>query len=142
MSDSDVISIPLKVKPFQARLSRTAREGKMRAIWINADKREITTIEYDGLADLQRMVGGFIEVAWHNRHGDVMYVDEEGKLKNYSSCFIVHGVHDVLFGNGVVVGKETDEFTDGGFSVTLDPVVTITDLKSLVMFGGVGRPQA
>jgi hypothetical protein len=114
----------------------------MKAILIDAVKREITEVEYGGLEDLQRMVGGYIEVAWHNRHGDVMFVDEEGKMKGHTSGFVVQGVHDVLVGNGVVVGRETYEFTDAGPLVTLDPVVTVAELKSLVIWAHLGRLRA
>lgn len=44
----------------------------MKAIWINATERTVSAVEYGGLADLQRMVGGYIQVAHVWPSGDVL----------------------------------------------------------------------
>lgn len=91
---------------------------------INPEKRTVEQVEYDGLADLQRMVGGSIEVAADLPFGDVLYVNEEGLLRSPQYFFHWITRNDQLFaGNGVIVGQETDE--TGGVEGTDPPHMSL-----------------
>lgn len=100
----------------------------MKALLIDVSAREVREVEYDGLADLQKMVGGYIEIARAWDHGDVLFVDEEGMLKGKTAFFAVDGIAQPLAGNGVVVGRETGD-------VTADPTVTREALTKMISFG-------
>jgi hypothetical protein len=99
----------------------------MKAIWINAESRSMELVEYQGLADLQRMVGGYIEVAHRFGNGDILFVDEEGLGKDPKAWIIVIGAHQPFAGNGVITGGIEDD--DGNLS---DPVSEITHLATII----------
>ena len=107
----------------------------MKAILIRSTACTITEVEYDGLRDLQRFVGGFIEHAktWPDT-GDTLYVDEEGKLKGKSAGFVLPGMSDIFVGDAIVVGRETGEVTPGMDAVTAPPTITVGQLGSLLMW--------
>ena len=102
----------------------------MKAIWINAAERAVQLVDYAGLQDLQRMVGGHLEVAcmWHGI-GDVLYVDEEGRLKAPRVWFRMLGLPEVYAGSGVIVGREI-----GDTARTAPPRLTVAALAPLVRF--------
>lgn len=98
----------------------------MKAIWIRSDVRTITEVEYSGLDDLRRMVGGHIEYAMRF-NSDTLYVDEEGLLKNPKHFFSIESGHQTLAGNGVLVGREVG---DGGRTRT--PKSTLLQVQTAV----------
>lgn len=99
----------------------------MKAILIDVSTRQIREVEYSGLRDLQKMVGGYIEAARRFDTGDVLFVDEEGKLKPQANAFRLDGVNDLLCGNGVVVGPEI-----GDTANTKPPTISTATLRALV----------
>lgn len=102
----------------------------MKAYWIDAHERTVSAVDYGGLPDLKRMVGGYIELAKMWPTGDVLYVDEEGTLKDPQVWFKIEGRDDQLMaGNGVVVGREIDESDE-----TEDPAITLEQLRAEVGF--------
>lgn len=102
----------------------------MKALHIDAEHLTIGVVEYHGLADLQRLVGGFIEVAYLWPNGDVLYVDEEGLLKLPQRGFRITVRPDQpLAGNGVLVGREIE-----GTAGTEPPTMTVPELWSTVQF--------
>lgn len=103
----------------------------MKAYWINATAKVITEVEYTGLADLQRMVGGSIELAKTWPAGDTLYVDEEGLLKADPVWFRIAGREDQPFASsGVVVGREQHADTSDTFA----PAITLAALQAEVQF--------
>jgi hypothetical protein len=106
-------------------------EHPMKAYWINAIDKTITEVEYSGLPDLQRMVGGHIEIAkFWRKTGDVLFVDEEAMIKGSPGWFGIEGVNQPLRGaGGVVVGREHGD--DGR---TYDPKITLKQLTAEVRF--------
>lgn len=105
----------------------------MKALWINSEKQEITVVDYAGLTDLQRMVGGYIEVGMSWPNGDVLFVDEEGLLKPKAHWFMIEGNRQPLGGNGIVVGREDyDKATDK--ETQLDVATTVEQLTPQVRF--------
>ena len=58
---------------------------------------------------LQKAVGGYLEIAVAIENGDVIFVDEEGRLKGpVAGWFAVKGASQAFAGNGVVIGSDGD----------------------------------
>lgn len=102
----------------------------MKAIWIRTDFGTTKAVEYDGLADLQRMVGGgSICFAGTTTKGDTVYVNDEG-LYIFHYFFELPGCGQGLFaGPGVIVGSEI-----GDTARTRAPKVTLEEVTSAVKF--------
>lgn len=104
----------------------------MIALLIDAQKKEISQVEYRSLEDLHKLLGGYIELAYAWPNGDVLYVDEEGLLKQPQRYFRISVRPDQpLGGNGVLVGPEI-----GDTSNTEPPTMTVEQLRKLVRFLG------
>jgi hypothetical protein len=83
----------------------------MRAILIDAAKREVTEVEIPGdLKSLQAAVGGYIETAVRLADEDVIFVNEEGLLQSPPTdhWFVFKGAHQPFAGNGILVGGNDD----------------------------------
>ena len=110
--------------------------GTRRAIFIDSPRRTISEVEIDSLDDMQKLIGGYIEVAFAWPNGDTLYVDEEGLLKVQDYFFALPGERpDQPFaGNGVIVGREEEgpEFI-GGYT-THPPVITIDELAAKIVW--------
>lgn len=93
----------------------------MRAIVINAKDRTVTETEIDGsLKSLQQIVGGLIEPVTQGLDGfHHCYVNEEGLLDNPRHFFMLHGGHQPLAGNGVILGS-TDDGDEAPCALPLD----------------------
>lgn len=101
----------------------------MKGLWIRSDERIIEEVTYADLADMQRMVGGYIGPAHRFDNQDVVFVDREGVQKRYPEVFILHGAYQPFCGNGLLVGRER-----GGASKTFDPRTTKAQLERLIRF--------
>jgi uncharacterized protein DUF3846 len=105
----------------------------MKAILIDVTARMISTVEYTGAEDLRKLVGGWLEIgrAWPNE--DVLYVDEEGLMKQTPGFFMIVGNAQPLAGNGVIVGRE--RFDDEGLYLgTDDPRIMLAQVAVMVRF--------
>lgn len=105
----------------------------VKAIIIDSTKKEIReeqiSTEGDGLPALQKVVGGYIELAFQVK-SDVLYVDEEGLLKGYRFGFTYEGAPQrVYVGSAVVSGV-----TRGG--AIKDCTLTVEQVKEKVRFVG------
>ena len=101
----------------------------MKAYLIDSESRTVTEIEYKR-GELQKLVGGWIETACVWDSGDVLYVDEEGLLKDPRFFFRIPERPDQpLAGNGVLVGREVNNT-----SRTAPPTMTIEELIRKVTF--------
>lgn len=78
----------------------------MKAILIDSKNREVKEIEVNGLQDLQEAVGGYIEPVGKFPGGDVLFVDEEGRMKKQDSGFAFNG--QPLVGNGLIAQDQKD----------------------------------
>jgi hypothetical protein len=75
----------------------------MKGIKIDATNRMVTEVEVNGLSDMQKEVGGYIESAMYlGKQDHVLFVDEEGLLKEGLSSFYFNG--RVFLGNGLIMG--------------------------------------
>ena len=60
----------------------------MKLIHINAAEKSITLVDYAGLADMQKLVGGYIGTAPVTLSpGDVLFVDDDGLTKPQEHFF-------------------------------------------------------
>jgi hypothetical protein len=85
-------------------------------------------------SDMRKLIGGYIELAYSYPNGDVLYVDEEGLLKNNPTGFLFAYRQDQpLVGNGVVCGKELEGNFPEGF-ITLEPETKLEKLRKEVKF--------
>jgi len=104
----------------------------MKCIVINSADRTVTEAEFRGVADLQRMAGGYIEpVPVRLPAGDTLYVDGEGLLKPQLHHFGFDGYPQPLAGTGVVVGAEVDDDSPAGWH-NLDPASTVAQVAERV----------
>lgn len=101
----------------------------MRALWIRSDTKTVEEVFYEGLDDLQRMVGGGIVLAHAFENKDVVYVDANGMLKCPKDFFILRGGYQPLSGNGVLVGRERRNSAQ-----TFDPRTPRETLTGLIRF--------
>lgn len=101
---------------------------------IDVMAQTITPFDFDGLADLQRAVGGSIEAAANWANGDVLFVDEEGLYKHRSGFWLLPERPDqMLAGNGVLVGREAEGPYPNGYT-NLPPTMTLEQLTQRVVF--------
>lgn len=106
----------------------------MKAILIDAATRQVIEVEYDGLTDLQRMVGGYIEAVRADWLGkDVMFADDEGLSKSQATFVAIEGVFQPIAGSVVLVGAEQTDL-EGAELPTLPPDSTLDQVKARVRF--------
>lgn len=83
----------------------------MKAILINVHNRTVTEVDIDdGLDSLYKMLNvRVVEIARNDllRGQDVLYVDEEGLLKD-NLFFDIDGGYQSIAGNGLIVGTDED----------------------------------
>jgi hypothetical protein len=113
----------------------------MKAILIDSTAQGFRVVEYNGNDDLRQLVGGWIELAYQwPETEDVLYVDEEGLLKEQRHFFRIDVRADPqpLAGKGVIVGRELyerDEATgEDKYLGTADPAITVEELTTHVRF--------
>ena len=79
---------------------------KVKAILIDVTRQRLDEVEVDGLKDYYKLIEcNFITVATYINKSDVIFVDDEGLLKEPKAGFKVKGSnHPYYAGNGLVVG--------------------------------------
>jgi hypothetical protein len=106
----------------------------MKALLIDSAARQIRDVEYNNLADMHHLIGGYIEVAYSWPNGDVLFVDEEGLFKPQTNFFRIAARGDTpLAGNGLLVGREVDDDSPRGYH-TEPPTMTAQALADIVEF--------
>lgn len=103
---------------------------KHRAFHIDAAAQTVMEVMIEdkhSLDILQKLVGGYIEVAVRLDNQDVIYVDEEGLLKKYEVFFEYEGAHQPFAGNGVMVGTNSK-------GADVDCKTTLEELKAKIAF--------
>jgi hypothetical protein len=103
---------------------------KMKAFWIQSAERSIKEVDYSDLADMRRMVGGYIEVAMAWPNGDVLYVNDMAHIKATAPGFFwIAGIKFPIRGDGILVGREAGD--DGE---TDPPVIRLSSLQKQITF--------
>ena len=110
----------------------------MKALLIDAAKREIREVEYESTeakgTTLQQHIGGDIETAYSWENGDILFCDEEGLFKPQMHFFRIGERPDQPFaGHGIVVGAERYD-SEGEYLGTNDPTITPEALRATVEF--------
>ena len=104
---------------------------------IDATARTVEAVTFTDLASIQKLIGGYLEIAHGWGNGDVLFVDEEGLLKRDQSrrFVIAERMDQWLVGNGLLVGREVEgEQYPGGYT-NLPPTMTLEQLRARVRFG-------
>lgn len=110
---------------------REAAKKPYRVIVIDSKNKKVYEDEASGLSDLQKFVGGYIEIAHEWTKGkstDTLFVNEEGLLEMPDHFFEFDGAHQPFAGSAVVVGANHKN----GDSV--DAASTLAEIKSKVKF--------
>lgn len=105
-----------------------------KAIFVDTGNAKITEVEVHNTQDIHELLGGHLEMAhlW-SESGNVMYVDEEGMLKNKPRFFFKYRTDQLLYGNAVIVGKELIN-EDYEYLGLADTVFEVQDIEMLVAF--------
>jgi hypothetical protein len=115
----------------------------IRAILIDAAEREVREVELPDLSNdrllvMNRMIGGYIELAHTWATADVLFVDEDGRMHDWPDGFALRtpSSNRLFIGSGIIVGREVegDQYPDGW--TNLDPVITADEVRKLVRFYG------
>lgn len=99
-------------------------------ILIMPDWRQIMATTWpvqDTLRAMQTMLGGYLEAAYVFDSGDVLYVNEEGMLRDLTPWRFAHRRDQALYGPGLIVGPEIDDTIR-----TATPVMTVELITDLV----------
>ena len=106
----------------------------MKAIKIDSYKRTVEEVRVHGLADMQKAVGGFIQVGhWFDNSNDVIFVDEEGLLKDPENFFTIRGKDSqILAENGLVLG------TNIVTGISVDAVTPVEYIRKNICWMDVG----
>lgn len=105
----------------------------MRAIIIDAKKREVYEAEIDGdLKSMQGIVDGYIERATSPDDNTDLWVNEEGLMNGLPDFFTFEGAHQPFAGNGLLLGNA--EHGEGVESAGLAPAWTVDRVKAMVAF--------
>lgn len=109
----------------------------MKAIFIDAAKREICEVDYVHLKEdgksLHDWLNGYIESAWTWRNGDVLWVDGDGYSKPQRHFFRLSLRADgqPLAGSGILTGREIEDDSKHGYH-TEPPIITIAEITPLI----------
>lgn len=111
--------------------------GSRQAYLIDATACTVSAVTFETLADMHKLIGGYVEGAYQWPNGDVLFVDEEGLLKPDRHFFSIPERRDQsLAGNGLMVGREEEgEQFPGGYT-THPPTMSLADLTRRVTFLG------
>lgn len=90
----------------------------IRAFFIDAKRHAILKGSVSSLAGMQLAVGGNIELGMRLSDGNVLYVDEEGLLKQPNDFILVDG--RPFAGSGLVVGPTDEDGNDTDAQGTLE----------------------
>ena len=80
-----------------------------KAVFFDASNGKFSDVTYEGLDDIYKMIGcSLVEVALRLGTGDVVFVDEEGMLKEIKYQFRMEG-GGYFAGHAVIVGPADEE---------------------------------
>ena len=106
-----------------------------KAYFVNSANQTVTEVEYETLDDMRRFIGGYICIASVDHStGDVLYVDDEGMLKENLPVFAyMERLDQLLYGNGLYVGREIETDSGKGYT-TLPPTKTLKQFRNEIAF--------
>ncbi len=96
----------------------------MKAIKIDSKEKRLYWVEIKELEDMQKEVGGFLELAYSYKEGKesfILYVDEDGFFKGNSDSFIFKGAPQPMYvGDGLVVSIDNKTAHINDFTADLE----------------------
>lgn len=112
------------------------------AIFIDANNQQVCSVRLgkNTLPDLQRLVGGYIEIGLRFADDVVLFVDEEGLFKPQRWFFRIAGIERPFAGNGVIVGPERYDATGDYIGTESLPLSCLPRVRRIVSF--LSRAQA
>ena len=101
----------------------------MKAIFIDVENKEVRYVELaTGLpAIYEQLKCDCFTTACRRKNNDALYVDDEGLLKTPIGAFQFKEYHQVLSGNGLLIGTKYDGYSQ-------DCLSTLDEIKELVSF--------
>ncbi len=111
----------------------------MRAIVIDSKNQTVTELEIDqkdSLSAMQKVVGGYIELATTLPNGDDVFVNEEGLLHSPRHFFTIVGGHQPYAGNAVILNHNRNGDSTAAKS---DLVYITTSVKFSIQLGHAKR---
>jgi hypothetical protein len=100
----------------------------MKAIFIDATKREVSEVQIEGMQDqVYVLLDCLSVVALSHAIGDKLWIDNRGAHKVQKNCFMF-GEHQRIVGNGLLVGFNDD---NGEYC---DVLTTLEDVEKIVAF--------
>lgn len=86
----------------------------MEAYWINTATQSVIPVEYERVADLERMVGsGSFTVITRFDDGSLLFADDDGLNKAISGAFMLKGSCFPICSSAVLVGPELPDQDEG-----------------------------
>lgn len=111
-----------------------AKKRVTRVIEIDAENQTFRESTISCLEDMQKIVGGYICKATTLPNGDMIYVDDEGLIKDDKiGWFLAAGQPQPLKGNGFIIG-----YPDRSGYET-DAKSSLEQAKAWIIFPGGGR---
>ncbi len=103
----------------------------MKGILIDVTAQEVRPVAFESMEDMRALIGGHLELGYaFPRTLDMLYVDEEGLLKEPPGYFHIVGREDqLLAGNGLIVGRELPDSWK-----SYDPLISIERVRRMVTF--------
>ena len=107
----------------------------MKAFLISPEEQAITEVDYDGdYHSINKLIAADLFDVVRLNNSDVIFVDDEGLMKNPQHFFKLDGMTSPLAGNGLVLGTDRE-----GESISPQHV-SIEDLENRITF--ITRTQA
>lgn len=97
----------------------------MKAIFIDAENQEVKEVEINESSDVvkqyQKLVGGYVRPMPRFHDENMLLVDEDGNMKNYSYGFL-YEEHGGVVGNGLIIGTNFSTGKERNTSLTAEEV--------------------
>lgn len=104
-------------------------------IVIDSKNKKVYESNYKEVSDLQKIVGGYIELAHEINKGDsindIVFVNDEGLLCEPRYFFTIKGGYQPFAGNGVVVGTNIKNGKSINVQSTLEEIENNVSFFSL-----------
>lgn len=94
-----------------------------RVVVIDTQNRKIYETEISTLEDMQKIVGGYIELGFTLENDDEVYVNEDGLNDESLKAFYIEGAHQPFAGNAFVIGKVTRSGNNGSAKSSVKEII-------------------
>lgn len=97
----------------------TPAKRTVHAVFINAAECSVTNVEIEpGLNEYYKLIGcDIVAIGMHFPNGDILFVDDNGLLKDPRNFFKLSPHGTTFAGNGLIIGREVEDESDAGFHI-------------------------